>query len=142
MAGPRDASPVSTDGIGRMLSGSNKSLKKANEAAGRASITSDSSETRKGIRQSIESAIDKLKHGDGPDDGEDHGLSKLVPSRIKSKHRRRRARKEEENHEIDGDAARGRRIAERGVLSDGDSFTTMDDADRSSLITLESEADS
>lgn len=146
MSEQRASSLSSSNGLRHVLSGSRKQQKKQSEQAKRSSITSNnSSEGHHGIRKSIESAIDRLKHGDGHDDGEDHGLSKLVPSRIKSKHRRQKAVKEEEeaSDDIEGDADRGRRIAERGTLDDDNkSFMTMGDGDQSSLITYESETES
>lgn len=142
MSERRGSSPSSSNGLRHVLSGGlNRTIrsKHSGEAGDRTSIASDGSESHHGIRHSIESAIDKLKHGDGEDD-DDHGLKKLVPSRIKSKRRRRK--EEKEGNKYGEDAARGRIISERGYLDNDQGSYTAGDVDGSSLITVESETES
>lgn len=115
--------------------------------------TDNSSNGRGGIRSSIDSTVGKLKshtteessQNDGDDTGS-HGISKLIPARIRKK--RRKAREAAEQDE-DG-AARGRSIGDRpsnGAIGDlaaseitGESQSTLDDDDDgSSLITYDSD---
>jgi hypothetical protein len=104
------------------------------------SVVSD--EEHRGVRASIEGAIEKLKHHDDDSKEDDtHTLDKLLTKAIKSKRRRKRQQEADELL-LNEEAARGRSIAERGTLwTDSASQSTVE-GDESSLITLESETES
>jgi hypothetical protein len=104
-------------------------------------ISSNGSDAGHGLRGKLEGVIDKLKHQDGSDDGDGDGggLSKLIPKGITSKRRRKREEKDAEVR-ASQEVARGRSIADRGTLENGDgSKSITPDGDRSSFITYESD---
>lgn len=112
-----DESPT-TNGIAHIFSKSQTRSKK-DRSSGSNSIastgTGTESDGRRGVRESLEGVVDKLKmHHDNEESG-DNGLKKLLPKSIGSKRRQKRQEKEEEQR-LAEEAARGRSIADRGTL--------------------------
>lgn len=144
MSDQRNSSPVSQTDT------RSKSLKTLLIPTGRrqsnASFLSDSSASNHGFRHSVETVFEKIK-GDGQyDDNQDHGIKKLVPKRIKSKHRKKKFEREEEEREWQA-TVRDRSIGHRRIsLVDGSDNTLMSsnmkaDDDAASTLTYESETE-
>ncbi|KAG0650563.1 hypothetical protein D0Z07_3195 [Hyphodiscus hymeniophilus] len=134
----RSESP-SRNGLSHIWSKTRKDKKK--QDSGSNSLKSTDSENRLSVRESLESAIDKIKGDD--EDGDSNGLKKLMPKGLGSKRRRKKQEKEEEQLASE-EAARGRSVAERGTLEND--AKSLDERNRSrdgsSLTTLDSDTES
>ena len=131
-------SPARGNGLTQVLSKARRGRKKATDNT---SLASNGSEGSHGFRGKLGGVIDKLKNQDGSDDDNDNsgGISKLIPKGIGSKRRRKKEEKDAEQLASE-EAARGRSVAERGTLDNGDGRNPVQaDGDGSSLITYESE---
>jgi hypothetical protein len=106
------------------------------------SVFSDQSEGR-GIRASIEGAIERFRTHDsgGQGEKEDHGLKKLT--RVVSR-RRRKKRMQQEEEIAQEEAARGRDVADRGTLEDNSPYAIRKELSSggSSLLTYETDDES
>ena len=139
MMADRSESP-SRNGLSHIWSKTRNRDKKNRDSASN-SVKSTDSENRLSVRESLESAIDKIKGDD--EDGDSNGFKKLVPKGLGSKRRRKKQEQEEEQRATE-EAARGRSIAERGTLeNDAGSFEERNRSrDGSSLITYDSDTES
>jgi hypothetical protein len=132
-------SPARGNGLSGVLSKARRGRNK--KTADTNSLVSNGSDGSHGIRGKHEGAIDKLKNREGSDDDDDESgrLSKLIPKGIGAMRRRKKEEKEAEIRAGE-EAARGRSVAERGTLENGNGdYPTTADGDGSSLITYESE---
>lgn len=116
--------------------------KKDKDSAGN-SVKSTNSESR-GVRSSLEDAMDKLKgHEVTEEDIDPSGIKKLAKGLGTSKRRRK---KREEEQQANEEIARGRTVADRGTLADNEDISPSADngsgGDRSSLTTYDSETES
>jgi len=102
---------------------------------------SEGSDGHSSLRASISDAVDKLKHNDDSPENGTSGISKLIPSAMKSKRRRKKAEKEAEERAGE-EAARGRQIGERGTLENDAGASDDEAGDGSSLMTYESDTES
>lgn len=109
------------------------------------SVRSGASEISHGLRASLEGAIDKLK-GDSDSDSEtesheSNGFKKFVPKGFESK--KKRMQREEDKRRLAEEVARGRDVAERGILGNDIGNPIQRKASGgSSLLTYDSETES
>lgn len=136
-------SPARGNGLSAVLSkarrGRNRKAADTNSV-----VSSNGSDGHGGLRSKLEGAMEKLtKHDDSEEDDEDNGgnggIAKLIPKGISSRRRRKREERDAEQR-VTEEAARGRTVAERGTLENGESDKpSTAEGDTSSLITYESE---
>jgi hypothetical protein len=119
----------------RLASALSRSRRKKGDAS------SEGSDGHSSLRASINGAVDKLKHNDDTPEIETSGISKLIPSAIKSKRRRKKAEKEADER-AEEEAARGRQVGERGTLQNDAGASDDEAGDASSLMTYESDIES
>ncbi|RFU34447.1 hypothetical protein B7463_g1880, partial [Scytalidium lignicola] len=133
-------SPSSGGGLSHLLS-KTRSLGRKSGNSSQISIervSSSASSEHSAIRESIESAYDKLNghsHDDGT--GEHNGLKKLMSRSLTS----RRRQKREEELRISQEVARGRSVAERGTLENDDDRVLKGTGDDSSVYTDDSDTE-
>ncbi|OWP03909.1 hypothetical protein B2J93_5868 [Marssonina coronariae] len=98
------------NGLTQLFSKTRRDRKSRDSAGNSLKSNSDA----RGVRASVESAVDRLKgHEVTEEDADPSGIKKLVPKALGSKRRKKKLEKEEEER-----VARGRTVADRGTLED------------------------
>jgi len=129
--------------LSKVLSKTRRRHKRNSDSASN-SIISTESDSKTGLRQSLESVVDKLKGNGSDDEQEPKGIKKLA-STLGSKRRRKKQEREDELRASE-EAERGRSVADRGTLENESRSLSRSLATRSgdgsSLITYDSDTES
>lgn len=133
-----------SNGLTNVLSRTRQRHQKNGDSAS-SSIKSAESDGKKGFRDSLDSALERLKGlNESDDEQEPTGIKKLVPT-IVSKRRRRKQEREDELRASE-EAERGRSVAERGTLENAverrNGSVATRSGDGSSLLTYDSDIES
>ena len=137
----RSESPSRSSGLSQIFHKSKNRDNKAKDSASD-SMKSSESDSHRGVRGSLENAIDKIKGNNGTDeDGDTNGIKKLVPKGIGTRRRKKKQEQEDAQRENE-EAARGRSVAERGTLENDSGSFVHGSGDGSSLITYDSDTES
>jgi hypothetical protein len=134
-----------SNGLSKVLSKTRRRHKRNSDSASN-SIISTESDSKKGLRQSLESVVDKSKGNGSDNEQESKGIQKLA-STLGSKRRRKKKEREDELRATE-EAERGRSVAERGTLENENESRSLSrslanrSGDGSSLITYDSDTES
>ncbi|KAH8802863.1 hypothetical protein F5884DRAFT_683795 [Xylogone sp. PMI_703] len=133
-------SPTGGGGLSHLLS-KTRSLGRKSRNSSQNSIDrveSSGSSEHSGIRESLESAIDKINgHSRSNSIADGNGLKKLMSRGLTSKRRQKR----EEELRISQEVARGRSVAERGTLENESDRVLKSADDNSSVYTYDSDTE-